>query len=156
MRYYHVALLLLIGMAVALLWSCAEGHNKDRIVVYYGSDSGITGVSWIETGDQDDAWFGVSVASAGDVNGDGFSDVVIGASHYDDGETDEGRAYLYYGSATGLADTPAWHTDGNQDGAQLGRSVSIAGDVNGDGFSDLIIGAYLYEVLVTSPDSAHR
>ncbi|MEY3444516.1 MAG: hypothetical protein RLZZ519_2797, partial [Bacteroidota bacterium] len=51
---------------------------------------------------QANAWFGYSVASAGDVNGDGYSDVVIGAPTYDNGQADQGAAYVYHGSATGL------------------------------------------------------
>jgi FG-GAP repeat len=42
------------------------------------------------------------VASAGDVNGDGFDDVMVGASRYDHGQTDEGAAFVYNGSAVGL------------------------------------------------------
>ncbi len=49
-----------------------------------------------------DAQFGNSVSTAGDVNGDGYSDVIVGAPYYDNGQTDEGRAYVYHGSSTGL------------------------------------------------------
>src|SRR5437016_3992559 len=50
--------------------------------------------------DQANAQFGYSVASAGDVNGDGFNDVIVGARAYDNGESNEGRAYVYLGSAS--------------------------------------------------------
>jgi hypothetical protein len=50
---------------------------------------------------------GLSVASAGDVNGDGYSDVIVGAPDYDNGETDEGAAFTYHGSATGINITAA-------------------------------------------------
>ena len=50
--------------------------------------------------------FSWSVATAGDVNGDGFSDVVVGACLYDNGQTNEGRAFVYLGSASGLAAAP--------------------------------------------------
>ncbi len=83
-----------------------------------------------------------SVATAGDVNGDGFSDVIVGALGYDNGQADEGRAFVYHGSAAGLATSPAWTAEGNQTSAQFGCSVATAGDVNGDGFSDVIVGAY--------------
>ena len=85
------------------------------------------------------------MATAGDVNGDGFSDVIVGALLYDNGETDEGRAYVYHGSAAGLATTAAWTAESNQDDAHFGYSVATAGDVNGDGFSDVIVGAYVYD-----------
>jgi len=100
----------------------------------------------IDDCDQANANFGVSVASAGDVNGDGYSDVIIGAYSFDDGSnTDEGRAFVYHGSATGLSSTPDnTPDDADQAGAEFGFSVASAGDVNGDGYSDVIIGAYGY------------
>lgn len=58
--------------------------------------------SWSGESDQNDAQFGSSVATAGDVNGDGFSDVIIAADRFDNGQTDEGSIYVYHGSATGL------------------------------------------------------
>lgn len=92
---------------------------------------------------QADAWLGFSVASAGDVNADGYSDVLAGAPHYDHGEDGEGAAFLYYGSANGLNPLP-YLLESNQPGAAMGYSVSSAGDLNGDGFSDIAIGAPHY------------
>ena len=85
------------------------------------------------------------MATAGDVNGDGYSDVIVGAPRYDNGQTDEGRAFVYHGSAAGLAPPPAWTAEGNQAGADFGGSVATAGDVNGDGYSDVIVGAPVYD-----------
>jgi hypothetical protein len=84
------------------------------------------------------------VDTAGDFNADGFSDVIVGAFLYDNGETDEGRASIYLGSTSGLPALPAWIVEGNQAGANLGTSVGAAGDVDGDGSSDVIIGAARY------------
>ncbi len=51
---------------------------------------------------------GFSVATAGDVNGDGFSDVIAGAPYFDNGEEDEGRAFVYHGAGSGVTTTAAW------------------------------------------------
>jgi len=85
--------------------------------------------------------FGGSVASAGDINGDGYSDVIVGAGGFDGGQVDEGRAFTYLGAATGLGATAAWTTESNAAAADFGASVASAGDVNGDGYSDVIVGA---------------
>ena len=105
----------------------------------------MTSPSWTAESDQANAWFGQSVATAGDVNGDGYSDVIVGAYLYDNGEVDEGRALVYLGSASGLATSPAWTAESNQANAELGSSVAAAGDVNGDGYGDVIVGAYRYD-----------
>jgi len=120
--------------------------DEGRVFVYLGSASGLSGAaSWTAEGDQAGASFGWSVATAGDVNGDGYSDVIVGAYQYDNGETDEGRAYLYLGSASGLSATASWTAESDQAGAEFGWSVATAGDVNGDGYSDVIVGAYLFD-----------
>src|SRR5206468_4227124 len=75
-----------------------------------------------------------ALASAGDVNGDGLDDVIVGAPYYDV----QGRAFVYLGTASGPAIQPAWVVDGVQ--SRFGASVSSAGDVNGDGFDDVIVG----------------
>ena len=131
----------------AYLWGTGEG----RAYVYHGSASGLSaGDSPDWTADptnQMDAEFGCSVAGAGDVNGDGFDDVIVGACAWDSTYSDEGRAYVYYGSASGLSpgDSPDWTADpSDQDGAGFGFSVAGTADVNGDGFSDVIIGAHFY------------
>jgi hypothetical protein len=120
--------------------------NEGRAFVYLGSASGLsTTAAWTAESNQASAWFGFSVASAGDVNGDGFGDVIVGAWLFDNVETDEGRAFVYLGSASGLSTAAAWTAESNQAGAQFGWSVASAGDVNGDGYGDVIVGAYLFD-----------
>jgi hypothetical protein len=94
---------------------------------------------------------GSSVSSAGDVNGDGFDDLIIGAFFADpNGIFRAGQSYVVFGSNNGFgADLDLSTLDGSNGFAingigaydESGRSVSSAGDVNGDGFDDLIIGA---------------
>jgi len=85
--------------------------------------------------------FGISVASAGDVNGDGFADVIVGAWANDAGGADAGRAYVYFGGPAADA-TPDLALTGAAANDSFGYSVASAGDVNGDGFADLLVGAY--------------
>jgi hypothetical protein len=89
--------------------------------------------------DGDDAGdeLGFSVADAGDVDGDGTSDYVVGAPFDDDGGVDAGSARVH----SGADDTLIWRWDGAASGDRLGWSVSGAGDVDGDGFDDVIAGA---------------
>ena len=79
------------------------------------------------------------------MNGDGYADVIVGAPRYDAGQTDEGAAFVFLGSASGIASgnpaTPHAQLESNQAGACFGVSVAGAGDVNGDGYADVIVGA---------------
>lgn len=120
-----------------------KGESNEGIaVLYLGSAAGISGSpSWYAESNQADAFYGTRVASAGDVNSDGYSDVIIGAPGYDNGESGEGKAYLYLGGPTGLSTTPVWTAEGNAIHASFGLGVSGAGDVNGDGYDDIIVGA---------------
>ncbi len=92
---------------------------------------------------------GGSVSNAGDVNGDGFDDLIIGASGADPNGSGSGKSYVVFGKADGttvsLSDVASgiggFAINGEVAGDASGASVSSAGDVNGDGLDDLIIGA---------------
>jgi FG-GAP repeat. len=117
------------------------GNGAGRVFVYLGSESGLSpSPAWVMVGSQAHSQFGSSVASVGDVNGDGFSDLIVMAPQYSDAQVGEGRASLYLGSKSGLSLAPAWMIGGHQENVRLG-SVSPAGDVNGDGYSDVIVSA---------------
>lgn len=102
---------------------------------------------WEMEGDQSSARFGWSVSTAGDVNCDGFDDVIVGAKFYDVGAyLDAGKAYVYYGSETGLSSTPAWEATSPtlEYYGYFGAVVASAGDVNGDGCGDVMVSNYNY------------
>ncbi len=95
-------------------------------------------------GEAPDIWAGSAVAGAGDVNGDGFDDLIIGADDYSvDGGNGEGVAYVVLGPVSGTLDLAVADArlvgEASRDGA--GRCVAGAGDVNGDGYADLMVGA---------------
>jgi hypothetical protein len=146
------------GYADVLIGSMAYSNHRGRAQLYLGGVSGLSATSsWTKQGEQFQDEFGGSVASAGDVNGDGYADVVIGAGGYPGGGTEfplaYGRAYLYLGGAGGLSGLSSWTVTGEHQSASFGGSIASAGDVNGDGYSDVIVGspqmlgggkAYLY------------
>lgn len=91
-------------------------------------------------GERQGGEFGRSVA-AGDVNGDGLADVVVGAHGFNAGAGfHQGKIYVYAGGRDGFADAPMFTAAGERENDEFGRSFDF-GDVNGDGFGDLIVGA---------------
>ena len=104
-------------------------------------------IAW--SGSFDSTSFGESVSGAGDVNGDGFDDIVIGAFGYDNGLFDEGAAFVFLGSANGIVGSDPSTANavllGDNASGEFGNSVSGAGDVNGDGYDDIVIGAHHYD-----------
>jgi hypothetical protein len=83
--------------------------------------------------------FGFAVGGGGDVNGDGFDDVLVGAPDGGTGET--GTVYVYAGSAEGLGAAPDWSwTRTNSLDGDFGAALTIASDLTGDGLDDAVIG----------------
>jgi hypothetical protein len=122
-----------------------QGTEPGIVQVYLGSASGPASEPILEVvGDGFLTHLGSAVSPAGDVNGDGFSDLLAGEPDFDLSDTVEsvGRTYLFAGKASGVAAGAAWHVQGEHQFQGVGTSVASAGDVNGDGFGDALVGSF--------------
>ncbi|TXT65110.1 MAG: hypothetical protein BAJALOKI3v1_130014 [Promethearchaeota archaeon] len=133
------------------------GSDSGKVYLFFGQEFGLSNniacsdanASFIGENPRD--LCGRSVAGVGDVNKDGYADFLIGASNFSDGLEGRGKSYLFFGRVSG------WHKNSKVTDADAsflgdgladysGRIVSGAGDVNGDGYDDILIGAYNYEI----------
>lgn len=126
----------------APLESPAGRPNGGTVSVFHGTMSGISSMPTLRIespGSQ--AIFGASVSCAGDVNGDGFGDLIVGSSLAEAmGRTDNGTASVFHGGAMGLSPSAMRVYVGENNSDLLGASVAGAGDVNGDGYADVLFG----------------
>jgi hypothetical protein len=139
---FRVARLLVVLVAVSSLFAFTS------VVYAFSPDMDLSNADASFWGEDANDESGFSIASAGDVNGDGLDDLLIGARYSDDGGADAGQAYLILGRVVadwGMdfdlsnVDASFWGEDA---GDEAGCSVASAGDVNGDGFDDFLIAAY--------------
>ncbi len=131
----------------------------DTLPVIFGSDhafpavwdvSGLDGTNGFQFKLDEEPDFGVALDAAGDVNGDGFDDIILGVQLADANGSASGAAYVLFGgnnarpaewSVADLDGVNGFTLVGAKSGDRAGRSVSGLGDVNGDGFDDVIVGA---------------
>lgn len=122
--------------------------REEVVYLYKGTAMGLEPQpAWVQRPSIPFGCFGFSMDSAGDVNNDGYDDVIISAFAQRRDDTHQGRTYVYYGSPTGLAQTPSWEPNFPQDIRQsvaFGDSVAGVGDIDGDGYDDVLIRVYAY------------
>jgi len=138
------------GMSDALLGAYkqgAGGENAGAAYLLYSPFSGTIDLASSDAkfvGEEGGDQAGISVSGAGDVDADGFDDMLVGAMRNAEGALNGGAAYLLYGPQYGTVDLSAAGAKliGEYEGDLAGYNVNSAGDVDGDGYDDILVGAY--------------
>lgn len=124
------------------------GSDRGRVYVVYGAASkpasiDVENANVIINGVSDNNFFGYALSAEGDINNDGYDDIVVTAIAATDTGTNRGRAYIFYGGSAMSSSIDAENANviinGVEDGDQFGYAVAAGGDVNNDGYEDLII-----------------
>lgn len=135
------------GYEDIIVSSRSFNNYTGKVWVYYGSSTGLeTTAAWEKTGQQQSCRYGYDIDGNLDVNNDGYDDILVSAPLWSGGENQEGIIYLYLGSANGLTTYPVWYTSGNSAAYKLGSNIEGIGDVNGDGYDDIMANVQNYNV----------
>lgn len=118
------------------------GTDAGRAYVYFGGPGASASPDLVFDGEFAGDGFGTAVSGAGDINNDGYDDLLVGAPMSSAVGIAAGRAYVYFGGP-GADSVPDLVLDAEAAGDRFGESISEAGDLNGDGFADLVVGAVL-------------
>lgn len=128
-----------------------DGSSHPRVVLYRGTPLGLEAAPSWSFADVDSDGIGSSMDGVGDVNGDGYDDVVIGDPVISANGADSTFVYLFLGSASGLSTSPSWlKALSSSSGSSLSFEVRGLGDLDHDGFADFVVtNPYpAYQVLV--------
>jgi hypothetical protein len=121
-------------------------EQEGAMLLFFGGRHGLSQEpAWVAKGDQLGALMVTAIHRLGDVNQDGYDDVLAGVYGWDGVQKlDCGQVRLYLGGPNGPGDRPAWTQEGTGSNSHFGIEVGGAGDVNGDGYPDAIVGEDMY------------
>ena len=130
-----------VGGAIEMDFTTSTGTDVGTVHIVWGTNRpNTTADMTLSVGNTGDM-FGYSVSTHGDVNNDGYDDLVVGAPRHIQNQNNAGRAYVFLGGPSGPGSTANTTLIGTQGGDMFGAIVYICGDVNGDDYDDVLVSA---------------